>query len=136
LIAMMLLTSADVVMRYFGRPIPGTYEIIGFLGAISVGFALAYSQLLHTHVSLDLLVKELPKTLRKTVNLITHLLSLGLFALLAWQSCVYAEHLRVQGVVSPTEQIPYFPVVYGIAFSCIPMCAVIISQMIQTLKQR
>jgi len=28
----MLLTCADVVMRLFDRPIPGTYELVGYLG--------------------------------------------------------------------------------------------------------
>ena len=40
-ILMMLLTCADVAMRLFDRPIPGTYEIIGFLGTLAAAFALA-----------------------------------------------------------------------------------------------
>ena len=136
LVAMMLLTSADVVMRFFSSPIPGTYEIVGFLSVITISFALAYTQLSGRHVSIDLLVEKLPIKPRKILVLITHLLSISLFVILAWQSCVYASKLRVLGVVSSTEQIPYYPIVYGIAFTCVPMCAVIIVQMIGHLKKK
>jgi TRAP-type C4-dicarboxylate transport system permease small subunit len=136
MIVMMLLTSADVVMRSFSSPIPGTYEIVGFLSVITISFALAYTQLSRRHVSIDLLVEKLPVKPRKVLVLITHLFSFCLFVLIAWQSFVYASKLRVLGVVSPTEQIPYYPIVYGIAFTCVPMCSVIIVQMIGYLKQK
>jgi TRAP-type C4-dicarboxylate transport system permease small subunit len=44
-IAMMLLSAADVVLRLFGKPIPGTYELIGFLGTIIVSFALGFTSM-------------------------------------------------------------------------------------------
>ena len=35
-ITMMLLSTADVVLRLFGKPIPGAYELVGFIGTIIV----------------------------------------------------------------------------------------------------
>jgi TRAP-type C4-dicarboxylate transport system permease small subunit len=136
LVVMMLLTSADVVGRSFGRPIPGTYEIVEFLSAITISFALAYTQFSRSHVSIDLFIEKLPVKARKVVDIITHLFSFCLFALIAWQSFVYASKLRVLGVVSPTEQIPYYPIIYGIAFACVTMCSVIIVQIIGHLNQK
>jgi len=43
IIVMMLLTTADVILRIFRHPIPGTYEIVGLLGAVVVSFSLAYT---------------------------------------------------------------------------------------------
>jgi len=37
IVAMMLLTCTDVVLRYFRKPIPGTYELVCFLGAACRG---------------------------------------------------------------------------------------------------
>ncbi|MDD4358053.1 MAG: TRAP transporter small permease, partial [Smithellaceae bacterium] len=50
-IAMMLLSVTDVVLRMFGKPIPGTYEQVGFLGAIVVSFALAFTSMEKGHIA-------------------------------------------------------------------------------------
>ncbi len=39
--AMMLLTCADVVLRYFRYPIKGTYDIIGILGGVLIALPLS-----------------------------------------------------------------------------------------------
>lgn len=135
LVAMMLLTCADVIMRFFNRPIPGTYEIVSFLAVPVAAFALAYTQIHRGHVSIDFLVDKLHVKHRFVVKTVTNLLSIGLFALLAWQSCCYATDLRLSGVVSPTERIPYFPLMYGIAFACIPLCLLLLLDLIKSFSQ-
>ncbi len=39
LVFMVVLTTADVIMRAFGRPIAGTYEIVAFGAGMVIGFA-------------------------------------------------------------------------------------------------
>jgi TRAP-type C4-dicarboxylate transport system permease small subunit len=53
LAAMMFLTVADVVLRYFKMPIVGTYEIVSMLGAIVIGFAVPQTTLERGHVLMD-----------------------------------------------------------------------------------
>ena len=53
LLWMMLLTSADVVGRYIGYPIKGTFDIVGLLGAFVVALPLAYTQMLKRHVAME-----------------------------------------------------------------------------------
>jgi len=36
ILIMMALTCADVVLRLFRHPIPGTYEIVGLMGTVGV----------------------------------------------------------------------------------------------------
>ena len=55
-IAMMLLTSADVILRLFRRPITGAYEIVGLLGAIVISFSLAYTSVEKGHIAVEFLV--------------------------------------------------------------------------------
>ena len=57
IIGMMLLTCADVILRYFRMPIPGTYELVCFLGAVAVAFAMAYTSLERGHVSVSFVVQ-------------------------------------------------------------------------------
>ena len=40
---LMLLTVGDVILRYFKRPIVGTYELVAFSGAVVIGFSLPFT---------------------------------------------------------------------------------------------
>ena len=40
LVFLMFLTIVDVLLRAFRMPIPGTYELVGFAGAVAIGFAM------------------------------------------------------------------------------------------------
>ncbi|PKL15498.1 MAG: C4-dicarboxylate ABC transporter permease, partial [Spirochaetae bacterium HGW-Spirochaetae-5] len=51
IIIMMLLSVADVVLRLFGKPIPGAYELVGVLGTIVVSFALGFTSLEKGHIA-------------------------------------------------------------------------------------
>ena len=57
---MVAITVADVILRIFKMPIVGTYEIVGLLGAIMVGFAIPQTSRAKGHVSMDFLEGKLP----------------------------------------------------------------------------
>ena len=61
IVAMMLLTCADIVLRYFGHPVPGTYELVSFLAAIAVSFALAHTFAQGGHVAVTLFTDHMPR---------------------------------------------------------------------------
>jgi TRAP-type C4-dicarboxylate transport system permease small subunit len=62
LVAMMLLTSVDVFMRYlFNHPITGTYDLVGLLGAVLAAFAMPYTMLKKGHVAVEILVQSLSR---------------------------------------------------------------------------
>ena len=125
LISMMLLTCADVVMRFFDLPIPGTYEIIGFLGALAVALALAATSMEKGHIAVDLLVNRLPQRGQIFLDAISSLFGLALFAALTWQSALYALDLRQSGEVSATLGMPVYPFAAGIAAGCALLCLVL-----------
>jgi len=64
LVAMMVLTLADVVLRAFGWPIPGTYELVGILGAVIIGFSIPYTTMARGHVIMDFLTESLSRPVR------------------------------------------------------------------------
>ena len=43
--ALMLLATGNVVLRMFGMPYRGAYEIVSFLGAVVIAFALGFNRL-------------------------------------------------------------------------------------------
>ena len=135
LVIMMLLTCADVVMRSAGRPIPGTFEVVGFLGVIVAAFAIAYTQQAKGHVAIDYLVALLPRRIQGVARSFAYLVSAGLFALLVWQSIVFARDLQVSGEVSPTEKIPFAPFVYGLAAACFAASIVLFMDFLKSLAE-
>jgi TRAP-type C4-dicarboxylate transport system permease small subunit len=131
----MLLTCADVVMRLFGRPIPGTYELVGYFGAVLVAFAMACTFIERGHISVELLVDRLPARPRAFIEGTGYLLSAVLFGLLAWQSQVYAMDLLESGEVSPTIGIPTWPFVFSLTAGCGMLSLVLFLDGLRQLKK-
>jgi len=126
LVGMMGLTCADIALRLFRHPILGTYEVAGFLGAVVASFAMAQTTIERGHVAVQVVVTRFSPRVQEVIYLITHLLSLLLFALLAWECIRYGNDLRTSGEVSMTLQLPFFPVLYGIALSAAIVCLVLL----------
>jgi len=132
---MMALTCADVILRVFRMPIPGTYEIVSFLGAVAVSFAIARTSVEHGHVAVSLVVQLLPKRGQAVVESIISILGIILFALIAWQSTLYAQDCQQSGEVSLTLQLPFYPIIYGIAFGSLVACLVLLVDFLNALAE-
>lgn len=133
LVIMMVLTCADVILRFFRHPIPGTYEMVGLLGAIVVSFSLAHTSVMRGHISVELIVQKLPKTAQIVIDGINSLLGTALFGLITWQSMLYASNLMHTGEVSLTLQMPIYPFVYGIAVGSGMLCLVLLIDFFKSL---
>lgn len=129
IIAMMLLTCADVVLRLFKHPILGAYELVGLFGALTIAFAIPATTLSKGHVAVDFMVEKLPSRAQKVCRIITNILSLSLFALIAWQSFIYANTLRASGEVTLSLEMPFYPVVYAISASSLLVCLVLFGEL-------
>ena len=133
IVLMMLLTCADVVLRFMRRPIPGTYELVCFLGAVAVAFAMAHTTVQKGHVAVSLVVRLLPQRIQGLIEMLTGTFGFILFALIAWRSVLYANSLRATGEVSLTLQLPFYPFVYGIGFSGTAVCLVLLTDLFKNL---
>lgn len=134
IVLMMLVTAGDVVLRFFRFSLPGAYEIIGFLGALVIAFSLPYTAVKKGHIAVDFLVPHLPRRVRIVIHSINSLISLCLFALIAWQSILYGMVLKANGSVSPTLGMPIYPFVYGVASGCILLCPVLFLELLLYLR--
>jgi len=123
---MMLLTVVDVVLRYLGRPITGTFELMSFAGALVTGFALAQTSLDRAHVNVDILTEAIRGKAKVALEVFTRLLGLGIFSLLAWALFDKGNDLVKTGEVSLTLHVPYYPVAYGLSLCCVVECLVLV----------
>ena len=134
LLIMLLLTVADVIgIKLFNKPVPGSIEMVGFMGVVTIAFALAYTEVLHGNIQVEFFVTRMPARWRAACSAFVLLLSMALFVLLAWQSYNYGRSLQVKGEVSMTQGIPFYPFVYAIAFCCIPLCMVLLVKFLQNV---
>ncbi|MFO7459499.1 MAG: TRAP transporter small permease [Desulfatiglandales bacterium] len=136
LLGMTALTFADVVLRMFRRPILGTYEIVEFLGAAVAAFAMAHTTLQRAHVAVEVIVMRLSMGLQKAIYVITHLLSIFLFVLLAYECIRYGNDFRIYGEVSMTLRFPFYPILYGMSVASVAVCLVLLMDLWFVLTRR
>jgi TRAP-type C4-dicarboxylate transport system permease small subunit len=127
---MMTLTFVDVISRYFGYPIKGSYDIVGMCGAFVIALPIAYTQMLKGHVAIDFIVIKLPGPAQKAIDSVNYLLNISFYGLLAWQCSIYGKKLWSVGRVSETIEIPLFPFPYVVAIGCALMCLILIIELI------
>jgi TRAP-type C4-dicarboxylate transport system permease small subunit len=128
---MMFLTVTDVIMRAFGRPLVGTYEIVGLLLALVIGFGIPRVSMDRGHVYMEVLLDKLSKRNKDIMNTFTRVLCLFLFVLIAYNLFSVGNEFRMSGEVSPTIKLPFFPVAYAVGVCCFIECLVFIFDIIK-----
>jgi TRAP-type C4-dicarboxylate transport system permease small subunit len=118
LLAMMMLTCSNIVLRMVWVPVKGTFELMGFFGAVLTTFSLGYTQIQKGHILVDILTVRFPDRAQKAINLTGHFISMSFFILVAWQITTWANTLRNSGEVTETLRIIYYPFTYAAAFGC------------------
>lgn len=127
----MLLTVADVVLRYFKMPIVGTFEIVGLGGAIAIGFGMPITSVFRNHIFVNDFVEKFPKTGRNIINIATRLATIAIFALISYNLFLFSSSLLRSGEVTLTRQIPFYPIAYGLCFCCFVQCLVMIGDIVK-----
>jgi len=136
IVAMMSLTFVDVFLRYlFRMPIPGTYEIVSFLGVVAVSFAMAHTLAEKGHVAVSLIVQLFRKRLQGIIESIISIFGIILFGLIAWQSVLYGMDCQRAGEVSLTLELPFYPIIYGVALSAGVVCLVLLVDLANALRK-
>jgi TRAP-type C4-dicarboxylate transport system permease small subunit len=118
LVLMMVIACTNMVMRLVGNPIAATYEIVGYLSALTVSLPLGYSQLKKSHIAVDILTSRFSPAIQRFISVVGLLLGIVFFFVASWQVGVYAQTLRHVGEVSETLRFPHYPFVFGVAVSC------------------
>lgn len=134
LVGIMLLTVCDVILRYFGHPIKGTWELVGFGGGIAIGLALPITSWKRGHVYVDTFLTPLAAPVRNAINISTRLVSFALFLFIGWNLVQFGLKLRATGEVSPTLEMPFYPVVFGIALGCFLVAIILLSHVVLIIR--
>lgn len=118
LAAMMLLSVADMVMRSFGVTVAGSYEVIGWLSAAAMALALGTVQRHKGHVAMELVVVKMGRRSRALTDALMALVSLAVFAVVAFYVVRYGRVLHETGSLSETLRVIVYPWVYVVGLGC------------------
>lgn len=134
LCVMMVITLADIVLRRFGHPVTGSYEIISFLGGIVVGFAIPATSLAKSHVFVDFILNKMPDAHQGVLQATTRIMGIFLFSILGYFLLSMAHNLYVRGEVSMACKLPFYPIAAGIGISCFVQVFVLVLDILKTYR--
>jgi len=134
LLIMMLITCFDIFLRIFRHTIPGAYELVGYLGALTVSFSLAATSIGRGHIAVEYLVSKFSLKTRQRIEKITFFFSSILFFLISWKTFIFAFDLKSVGEVSMTLQLPVYPITFGVASGCGCAAVVMLFQALNIVK--
>jgi len=116
--AMMAVTTFDVLYRVSGHTIHGAYDLVRIAGAIAIACALPYTTAVKGHVAIEYFYHKMNRPGRTVVDTLCRAMVIGLLGVFTWQCWNYGDTLKRTGEVSLTLQIPIFWVAYVIAVAC------------------
>jgi TRAP-type C4-dicarboxylate transport system permease small subunit len=133
LIPLMLITAAEVIGRnLFNRPITGCVELSEYMLSIFILLGLAYSQQIKAHVGVSFFISRLSHRSQLILNIITILLSLLMFSILAWQGWKIGIEERT---VSDMLRIPQYPFRLLVALAASFVCLELLIDFVDVLKK-
>lgn len=134
-IAMMLVTTLDVLLRALRSPIPGAYECAGLFSALAVAFSLAYTSIEKGHIAVEVLVQRLPVRTQALVQALNAGIAAVLFSVVTWQLVCYGIQVHRAGEVSLTTALPIYPFVFGVALGFALLCPVLAVECARALRR-
>jgi TRAP-type C4-dicarboxylate transport system permease small subunit len=129
----MLLTMTDVILRMFRHPIIGTFEIVQLAGAVVIAFGIPLTSWSRGMIYVDFFVNSFPRRAKDTMNILTRVIGIALFVLIGYNLFSYATSLYLSGEVTPTKQVPFYPIIYGMGGACFVQVLVLITDIIKVM---
>lgn len=118
LVVMMMLTVADVFLRYlFDQPIKGSIELTEYLMVCVGTLGLAWCALQGAHIKVDLIVSKFSQRAQKYIDSFNYILLIGASGIIAWQTFMRAITVQRLGVASAMLEIPQYPFVLVVTVS-------------------
>lgn len=135
LVAMMLMTCTDIVMRKLPqcKPLPGVFELMGLFGSLVVACALGYTQGKKDHLAVDILTNLFPRRIQRFLDIINRLICMAFSILACWQVCKIANNLCRTGEVTETLRMIYYPFTYGVAAGFALLAFVFLVELLKVL---
>ncbi len=134
LIFVMVLTVLDVILRYFGYPIVGVYDLVALGGAVIIGFSMPLAAEKKVHVYMEMGLQAYSRTAKKALSLATQVIVFGISFIVAWNLIQLGLDFRQTGEVSLTIKIIYYPIAIGLGGCFVIQMLVLAVQILQVIS--
>jgi len=136
LVGMMALTCANIALRAVWVPITGTYELMGYAGALAIACALAPTQTRRGHIAVDVLVIRFPAPVRRALNGFNDLVCTAFLGGITYMLVQKASGFWHTGELSETLRVSFAPVVLAVAVGCGAMAMVFLLGVLHQMAAR
>jgi TRAP-type C4-dicarboxylate transport system permease small subunit len=115
MLLLMLVATANVVLRTQGRPLQGAYEVVGYLGALAAALVLGETQKRKDHIMVDVLTRRFPRSVNRILDGAKSVVFMAFFAIVSWRMAEKGLQLRRVGELSETLKAPFHAVIFGVS---------------------
>jgi len=135
LVAIMVLVVANIVTRFFGSVIPGTYSLASLIAVLTVSFAIVYTGLKRGHIVIELLVSRFSQRVRVILESFGLVLGIGIWALIAWAGLQHAGEMWLLGERAEPLRISAAPFRYVWGIAMVLFCLVLLINLFKVLPR-
>ncbi len=136
ILTLMAVATATVVLRIFHFPFIGGYEIVSFLGAIVIAFALGYTQIRKNNIVVDILTEKFPKKLNRVLDGVNYFITMIFFAIISWQVFLLGMTIWESHEVSETLKIIYYPFIFSVSLGLAVLSLTLIVDFLKTILNK
>ena len=129
-------TLADVISRAIYKPITGTYELVSFAGAVTIGLALPMTAWEKGHVFMEFIVDRLSARVQALFSAFTRILLTLLFFFIGVALYVVGTEMRTSGEIALSLKIPVYPIAYAVSIVCFFLCIIYIFEIIVIARKK
>jgi TRAP-type C4-dicarboxylate transport system permease small subunit len=134
---LMSLATVNVVLRFFfNAPYRGAYELVGFMGAIVIAFALGYTQKRKDHIVVDILTEKFPKRVNRVLDGVNYFITTIFFAIVSWQVFIWGMKISKSGEVSETLKIIFHPFIYSVSLGFVVFSLTLVIDFLKNFQSR
>ena len=132
----MLITSSDVVMGIFRRPINGAYDLAGIGSGIAISFSIAITSWKRQHITVDTITRKLPERLQILWNRVLRSVNMVFFVLISTYLFILSAGLKQTGEVCGTiPSLPLWPIAFCLGCACLAQCMVAIADILKPKRE-
>lgn len=134
LVLMVLLTVADVVMRYvFGAPIFGAQDLAQLGLLVVVFLSMAHCGRSGGHIAIEVITERLPRRVRRPIAAATAIIGATALLLLAWRAVIAGQRAAEFEAGSNLLGIPFAPFHGVIALGAALYALVLVADAVRAL---
>jgi TRAP-type C4-dicarboxylate transport system permease small subunit len=133
-IMLMSIATINVILRMFHIPFRGAYELVSFLGAIVIAFALGYTQKRKSNILVDILTEKFSKKVNRVLDGMNYFITMIFFAVISWQIYVWGMKIWESHEVSETLKIIYHPFIFSVSLGFAVLSLTLVVDFLKTLQ--